>query len=303
MLKPNERIDGKMKQVLFMSLLWLSCTVVNGCKNIDRIDESSLQESPDAAHVARSDYLLVVHGGNNSCEMKTNPNYGRTRGSARETEPTNKNHDPDSLSGERRLAFPMQTELYQKALSDTPESIKSKLMSKGYRVTWLVSCYPQGSRKVYFTDSSKQQDPAPPTTREALWQRLQTLGSGVDRIVIIGHSYGGWTAMKSAFAVGTNIDLLVTIDPISLEKCTHGSWIMKGDYCKMFPPDFETFRLESLASLTGEWLHFWQTQQASLHSGPVSIMNPNLKEERIAARHDTIDTNDRVWRSIEEALQ
>lgn len=98
------------------------------------------------------------------------------------------------------------------------------------------------------------------------------------RVILIGHSHGGWLAMHTASQLAPDIALsfLVTIDPISREACPpllFGSGLaakLVGDpyrhSCEQFPPDITDEVQFALARRSKGWLHLYQTRTSHLHS-------------------------------------
>lgn len=121
---------------------------------------------------------------------------------------------------------------------------------------------------------------------ECFYKLVADRAKGKD-VFMVGHPYGGWTAMKLAILTKkiANLKMLVTIDPISLPHC-HSSTFIGSMFstepsldCTRSPilekDKFARVDLENIAS-TGRWYHFWQEEYDRLHSGPIPLQNVHL---------------------------
>ncbi len=93
-------------------------------------------------------------------------------------------------------------------------------------------------------------------------------------VLLVGHSYGAWTAMDVALKLPPGVKLkgLVTLDPISHEDCVTNDVIASGfepvPGCTRAPTDFGQEKIQSLSEST-EWLNYYQEQVSFLHSGEI----------------------------------
>lgn len=119
---------------------------------------------------------------------------------------------------------------------------------------------------------------------------------------IIGHSYGGWLAMKTALIrhqSHEHIRSLVTIDPISRRNCRlelPGNW---GD-CTTSPRDFSDKDLAVIRDRTGRWNNYWEDRTVVLHSTEIELADENVK---IDLGHAYIDDAPEIWDYKLEAIR
>lgn len=118
------------------------------------------------------------------------------------------------------------------------------------------------------------------------------------RIVIMGHSYGGWKSMKMASSAQllpyTQAPIqLITIDPISKINCTNP--FMPG--CRQAPSDFTNVEFSTLHSRT-RWLNAVQQPGVVLGSESMPAAHTNL--EFTGVNHFTIVSDPRLWQAIHQ---
>lgn len=123
---------------------------------------------------------------------------------------------------------------------------------------------------------------------------------GYARTVVIGHSYGGWRAMKlvsspqfQAYSNGNTS--LVTVDPISKVNC-------QGPFdrdCRMAPSDFTHEELSNLHT-TSRWLNAVQDLGIVIGSDAMPAAHANLTLSGV--NHFTISTDPRLWTAINQFL-
>gem|GEM_PF-844146 len=139
-------------------------------------------------------------------------------------------------------------------------------------------------------------------TPEGLVARAVKYSDPDSRLILIGHSYGGWTAMTVAEQVARKstrsesvVAGLVTIDPISRKNCTYTSW----NNCVTAPADFTEERLEFLRYASKYWANFFQRKTPWLHSSRISQAHFN---KELDATHFNIDMHQHLWRHVELLL-
>jgi hypothetical protein len=160
-----------------------------------------------------------------------------------------------------------------------------------------------------------------PRTVEDLAARLTVLarGSRQQRVIVAGHSHGGWLAMQVALALPRDVHVafLVTIDPISRVKCDPLRFAATvaaktigdphHDYCESFPPDVSVAQQSALAGRTLGWLHFYQTQTQDLHSSGAALAHRSRRVEFSTGQtggsmeHAYIAGAPEVWRDVTAA--
>ena len=109
------------------------------------------------------------------------------------------------------------------------------------------------------------------------------------KVSLIGHSYGGWTAMKVAqnLTPKATLNTLVTIDAISRKNCHPREFVKaleKGQPfsgCAEAPSDFNTQEIEAIAKrANGSWYNYYQTSAVMLHSSAfnsAAVKNEEVK--------------------------
>ena len=116
------------------------------------------------------------------------------------------------------------------------------------------------------------------------------------RIIILGHSYGGWKSMKMASSPQllnyTRAPIeLVTVDPISKINCTNP--LMPG--CRQAPSDFTDVEFATLNQRT-RWMNAVQEPGVILGSDSMPAAHVNLKFTGV--NHFTIVSDQRLWEAI-----
>lgn len=151
--------------------------------------------------------------------------------------------------------------------------------------TWAMSCYDADESQITWLNSWSSEGPLR-MSRELFLESLHTAQKeqSVDRVVTVGHSYGGWTALAlavDAIKLETNpiIDI-ITLDPISLKTCKLGeavsSFIGSGVVspgCTEAPRDLPVDLLRDHPNVT--WLNYYQTAEPLLRSGPAAGATKN----------------------------
>jgi hypothetical protein len=120
------------------------------------------------------------------------------------------------------------------------------------------------------------------------------------RIVVIGHSYGGWRSMKLLSSPQLQASVrapiqLVTIDPISKVNCTNP--LMPG--CRQAPSDFTDVEFSILNTRTN-WLNAVQEPGIILGSDTLPAAHVNLKFTGV--NHFSIVNDTRLWQSITQFI-
>ena len=137
----------------------------------------------------------------------------------------------------------------------------------------------------------------------------EDLGEGPT--IFVGQSYGAWTLMRAALWI-PRVDVLATIDPISALQCKIGSvlWsLVTGGRpeCTRFPDDLVPY-VNAIRLATYQWLHFYQTDYARLHSGTRIEADSNIhlaypdSSGPFGAHADT-ETDPRIWNAIAVAFR
>jgi hypothetical protein len=223
-------------------------------------DYTSIQSS-DAAPEST---LFIVMGGNNTC-ARANNSEGVT---------------------------PLKSSLY--------ESFVAKVLNRAHaNFNYFVTCYKDAESTIYYTRSEDLTvvESADLSEFSSLMTSLQ---ADMQKIYMIGHSYGGWLAMKLGQKFAREFDQemiagLYTVDPISREYCSWGSPFG----CQDAPQDFNANERRKLNEVSGKWINFYQTQTWYLHSAAMKEADENVK---VGTSHTDIDQSDAVWSRVNANL-
>jgi hypothetical protein len=174
--------------------------------------------------------------------------------------------------------------------------VLAKLRSAGRQTDVLASCFLdydklRFTRDVEAGENGRDED----IGVEELIARTGESATGQSRLFLLGHSYGGWMAMKLAkdLAGRVEIDGLITVDPISRLRCTYTTW----DDCFSAPTDIVPEERQRIKTGTKQWLNFYQTQTPYLHSGTIDEADEN---QELESTHFRIDTHEEVWTRLEQ---
>lgn len=148
---------------------------------------------------------------------------------------------------------------------------------------WVRGCFDITSRLYWI--ASDAPTTVRSTTLDALGPFLDAVngrvGDGARRpVFLLGHSYGGWLAMRAAWSLPPSADLrlLFTVDPISPNECTVGSylravaspltapWSLAG--CQHAPTDFTRSARQRIVTRVsdGGFRHYYQRNFVPLRS-------------------------------------
>ena len=142
-------------------------------------------------------------------------------------------------------------------------------------------------------------------------------------VYIIGHSYGGWTAMRLVSQllenhpeIHSSLRALYTIDPISPLHCSPSTFISAAiesiPGCQRAPSDISgDERIFIRDHLQGRWLNFYETQFHRLHSSRM----PELEEDKQSFKirleytnpifndaHNLISKDRRIWAMLSKTV-
>lgn len=199
-------------------------------------------------------------------------------------------------------------------------------------IRWLFTCFNSHSDLFLQTSSDDR------VTNTGAWSihqivgRIETLSDRYQRpIFIVGHSHGGWLAMRVVEALRSPIQLgfLATIDPISFPECNAstyadaanalitGWWPYDISACQQAPGDISSRELTRIRrNLNGNsWKHYWQQHFPPLHSGHI-VGGPDssldfssffsLRYGGVASSwnaHSRISHVASIWFGLEEAFK
>ncbi len=153
----------------------------------------------------------------------------------------------------------------------TQKALKQKL---GVEPKFLLTCYTLAYESVRYRMTGEEgvKDKLIAGMEADFEDLLGTLEN--PEVLMVGHSYGGWTAMDMALKLppGAKLKGIVTLDPISHEDCVTNDVIASGfeavPGCTRAPTDFGDEKIKSLSE-AAEWLNYYQDQVSFLHSGEI----------------------------------
>jgi hypothetical protein len=185
---------------------------------------------------------------------------------------------------------PYETPMYQNFERNLLDNFKVNF----YPIHYLVSCYDK-KRKIFYATS---QDPTTilPAAEQTIRDVILSETLPGQRIILVGHSYGGWLAMQLAADIAPQRPIvgLFTLDPISALQCTPK--LLDG--CKQAPTDIGPQTQQAIAQSVGVWENFYQTQTKLLHSSAIPAASVNTL---VQASHITIHSNAAIWSRVFQA--
>lgn len=166
----------------------------------------------------------------------------------------------------------------------------------GFAPAHVMTCYEDRTPAVRFVTSADPQT-AQLSEEGDLTAVIRAMAAPETPLVFIGHSYGGWLAMKTIAAMGAQqrVAHLYTLDPISANECTRP--FTPG--CRRFPRDFGAEQLELISATTGSWVNVYQRLTPYLMSGKTPYATANVLR---FAKHGSLDTDPKVWALISDKL-
>jgi hypothetical protein len=165
----------------------------------------------------------------------------------------------------------------------------------GTEPNYLISCYAETADVHYYGNSDHEtlHHGTRAQFRDAVNDQAQQGGA----IFLIGHSYGGWLAMKTVYELAGDLEFtgLFTIDPISRKTCNYESPLG----CISAPEDIIPFQRTKIRRKTQKWLNFYQSETWYLHSSHILQAHANFI---IPKPHTDIDTEESVWLRIKNTV-
>ncbi len=168
-----------------------------------------------------------------------------------------------------------------------------RLQKKFKRTIGIVmTCYSVDPARIHFTSNLSGKNTLIESSvdemLQIIYQDLSRLENPV--LAVIGHSYGGWTAMDfmRQLARFYPAPYLATIDPISRKNCTPDVIAQDAYYknfkgeCQTAPRDFDKWELDDiLGKAQYNWYNYYQTSSRYLHSGPLSDSQNQIKNREV----------------------
>ncbi|TNE50499.1 MAG: alpha/beta fold hydrolase [Deltaproteobacteria bacterium] len=209
---------------------------------------------------------------------------------------------------------PRKTGMYEPA-----QRLLAKAKAKtGESSHWIVSCFGMYSSRAYVVTSAAPEKVYSASVETFLsYVQRESQRAGGRSLFLIGHSHGGWLAMRVAYALRQirTIPLLVTIDPISRTQCTpsrmvaayfrSATQLRPEPGCTNSPPDFTSNQEKEIHSAVGWWKNFYQSQSPLLHSAYIGQAHKNtmlsfdVSSWLAYQAHVNIGSDARVWAEIE----
>ncbi len=120
------------------------------------------------------------------------------------------------------------------------------------------------------------------------------------RLLLIGHSYGGWLSLKTTLSLQSELEslprlTLVTIDPISKITCSP----FKPFGCSSSPTDITLPEYQTIGTSSNPWLNYYQRQTPIVRSSPIERATQNIE---VHTSHMDIDNQPIVWSGVETAI-
>jgi hypothetical protein len=180
---------------------------------------------------------------------------------------------------------PMGGRIFRK-VEELADAIQLK---SGVAPVTLASCFTTES-KLLASSSTEPTTVSSPTDDEYI-SSIHKIMEQYSDVFIIGHSYGGWLAMKLVETYNgqpNKIKSLYSIDPISKKLC----FFNNPEYCISAPKDILAAGRQHINDMTNLWVNPWQKKTFFLHSSiiPQADENPQYEVE-----HYDLDTSESVW--------
>lgn len=134
------------------------------------------------------------------------------------------------------------------------------------------------------------------------------------RVIMIGHSHGGWAVMNAAKSWTSKAELrdLITIDPISYKNCSltdviveaAGTTRLISNECVQAPRDLAADSAAIKSHIKNDWHNHFQTKYYLIHSGPITGATTNREWSfpNDFFAHTAILTDERVWENIKTTI-
>lgn len=176
-------------------------------------------------------------------------------------------------------------------------NLRKKLEESGqYTVSYFLSCHNSDAAVHYAAsdDPTSIHDTDFTGTKEKIDQLYES--TGAQRLIVAGHSYGGWLAMMLGASFSERLSALITIDPISRVTCS----FMTPAGCLQAPTDISHSKRLDIKGNADVWINFWQDRTFYLHSSTMNEADFNYQEQ---AEHTDIDSHDDVWQKFGKAVK
>jgi len=169
------------------------------------------------------------------------------------------------------------------------------------KIVFIYTCFKISAARIYWINSRAPGQVSYGTLGDTVAAIRTEMAIVPDRqAVVVGHSYGGWLALKSILNLDERetkpIHSLFTIDPIDMTSCIE--FDITG--CRIGLGLAPTNLLSKIKSSTDRWINFYQTGDWLIRSARVPNADFNI---RVDDSHIKIDSNPSVWKSIQRHLK
>ncbi len=168
----------------------------------------------------------------------------------------------------------------------------------GVKPAVVTTCY-TGDRELMESASASDWIVTKPTEEEFFNDVRQQMAEAT-HVYIIGHSYGGWLALRlvdsAVYGDASSVKALFSVDPISKIRCSFST--LSG--CFSAPEDIEVRSRQHIKNATDVWVNPWQNQTFYLHSSAIdeADRNPN-----IPLSHQSMPESDVVWSDFKDQFK
>jgi predicted alpha/beta hydrolase family esterase len=168
-----------------------------------------------------------------------------------------------------------------------------KRVSPRKRADFMVACHNADLTMSYYT--SWNHELKKNISELSLYRKISKVYRAKRRrasaTILLGHSFGGWVAMKYLSFSQKKFDIFYTIDPISKKMCG----FRNPSACQISPPYITIGERRTIKKLVQRWINFFQTETIWLHASKIVESTLNIK---LKFGHTEIDNSKRVWQEL-----
>lgn len=160
----------------------------------------------------------------------------------------------------------------------------------------FASCY--NLDKELITSSTLNPAEANVQDDQEYLNELRSVMASYTDVYVVGHSYGGWLAMKLMEGWSGSpeaVKALYTLDPISRELC----FFDRPEYCQSAPRDILATGRQHIRDNTVVWVNPWQDETFFLHSSAIPQADENPKHR---VQHHEIDSVKSIWENLKSRI-
>lgn len=176
----------------------------------------------------------------------------------------------------------------------------------------ILSCYGMDPSVIYYATNSNGWSSVMATSVAEFFSYVEKIGRehAVSETFLVGHSYGGWTAMALATHWGVEkkapgpVAAIVTNDPISKVLCTPDVFVNRmgseGSPCTRSPQDSEVDVNLISKIVQGQWQNYFQTDASALHSSEIHDQSNLIKNIRLDYAQSSQDIAGHIYINFDE---